>query len=86
MNSIRLRLFACAEDGKIDSDHIATFDWPSIERYYVRDDEFIFEYKRATMKLAKAIKLQTEFAPFMYDCFDCLFQELQLTNRVQLPQ
>lgn len=86
LNSIRLRLSACDANGKIDTDHIATFDWTSIERYYVHDNEFIFEYKRASMKSAKPIKLQTEFAQFMYDCFDCLFRELQLINQVKLQQ
>lgn len=82
VNSSRFRLYACADDGKVDSEHIATFDWITIERYYVREEEFIFEYKRETMKSAKPIKLQTEFAPFMYDCFDCIFRELKLTNQV----
>ena len=32
------------------------------------------------MKIAKPIKLQTSFGPFMYDCFECILRELQLTN------
>lgn len=72
-------MHACTDDGRLDSEHIATFDWPTIERYYVREEEFIFEYKRATMKSPKAITLHTEFGQFMYDCFDCIFHELKLT-------
>jgi hypothetical protein len=34
------------------------------------------------MKIAKAIILKTLFGQFMYDCFDCIFQELQLTNKI----
>ncbi len=82
LNSTRLRLHACSEDGKLEADQIANFDWITIERYYVYEEGFVFEYKRSTMKTAKAVKLQTLFGQFMYDCFDCIFRELQLTNQI----
>ncbi|CAF0929168.1 unnamed protein product [Adineta steineri] len=79
LNSTRLRLHACSNDGQLDSDHIANFDWTNIEQYYISGEYFIFEYKRSTMNTAKAIKLQTPFAQFMYDCFECILRELQTT-------
>ncbi len=82
LNSTRLRLHACTNDGQLDANHIANFDWNTIERYYVQEPDFIFEYKRSTMKSAKPVKLQTLFGQFMYDCFDCIFRELQLTNHM----
>lgn len=82
LNSTRLRLHACSDDGKLEENQVADFDWKTIERYYVNDQSFIFEYKRSTMKVAKAITLKTLFGPFMYDCFDCIFRELQLTNNM----
>ncbi len=82
LNSTRLRLHACSNDGKLEENQIANFDWITIERYYVHEQDFIFEYKRSTMKIAKPITLQTLFGQFMYDCFDCIFRELQLTNNV----
>jgi hypothetical protein len=32
------------------------------------------------MNTAKSVKLKTLFGRFMYDCFDCIFRELQLKN------
>jgi hypothetical protein len=32
------------------------------------------------MKVAKPVKLQTPFGQFMYDCFECILRELQLTT------
>ncbi len=80
LNSTRLRLHACSDDGKLDLDHIANFDWITIGRYYIAEEYFIFEYKRSTMNTAKSVKLKTLFGRFMYDCFDCIFRELQLKN------
>jgi hypothetical protein len=37
------------------------------------------------MKIAKSIKLQTSFGPFMYDCFECILRELQLTKQPDEP-
>ena len=37
------------------------------------------------MKIAKPVKLQTPFAQFMYDCFECILRELQLTSNNNKP-
>ena len=81
INAERLRLSACDERGQIDTNHIANFDWSIIEKFYVKDDDLVFEYKRSTMKYAKAVKLETFYAQSMYDCFDCIFRELQLNKQ-----
>lgn len=80
LNSTRLRLHACSDEGQLEANQVADFQWSTIGRYCVDEQCFIFEYKRSTMKTAKPIKLQTAFATFMYDCFECILRELQLTN------
>ncbi|CAF3708997.1 unnamed protein product [Rotaria sordida] len=85
LNSTRLRLHACSDNGKLEENQIADFDWIIIERYYLEDQYFIFEYKRSTMKIAKSIKLQTLFGQFMFDCFECILRELQLMNNMNKP-
>jgi hypothetical protein len=32
------------------------------------------------MKNVKPVKLQSPFGQFMYDCFECILRELQLTH------
>ena len=61
---------------------MAEFDWKIIENYYVQEHYFIFEYKRSTMTIAKSVKLQTPFAQFMHDCFQCILRELQLISNM----
>jgi hypothetical protein len=80
LNSTRLRLHACSNDGKLENDQIANFDWMTIGKFYVQEEYFIFEYKRSTMKAIKSIKLQTLFAQFMYDCCECIVRELEVTK------
>ncbi|CAF0757501.1 unnamed protein product [Adineta ricciae] len=74
VNPTRLRLHACTDDGQLDSEQIANFDWSIIGRHYLVDKGFAFEYKRSTMK---TIKLQTSFGQFMFDCFECILGELK---------
>jgi hypothetical protein len=74
VNSQRLRLHACSDDGQLESNQIADFEWST--------QYFIFEYKRSTMKVAKPVKLQTLFPMFMYDCFECILRELQISNNL----
>ncbi|CAF1256454.1 unnamed protein product [Adineta steineri] len=80
VNSTRLRLHACSDDGQLEPNQIADFDWTTIGRYCIDEQYFIFEYKRSTMKVPKPVKLQSPFGQFMYDCFECILRELQLTN------
>ncbi len=81
LNSTRLRLHACSDDGQLEANQIADFQWPTIGRYCVDEQYFIFEYKRSTMKNAKPVKLQSPFGQFMYDCFECILRELQLNTK-----
>lgn len=37
------------------------------------------------MKVAKPVKLQTPFGPFMYNCFECILRELQITTKQDEP-
>jgi len=80
LNSTRLRLHACSDDGQLEVNQIADFDWSTIGRFCIDEQNFIFEYKRSTMKVAKPVKLQTLFAQFMLDCFECIVKELQINN------
>ena len=80
MNSTRLRLHACSDDGQLETDQLADFEWTTIGRYCVDEQYFIFEYKRSAMKIAKPVKLQTPFGQFMHDCFECILRELQLST------
>ncbi|CAF5023695.1 unnamed protein product, partial [Rotaria sp. Silwood1] len=82
LNFTRLRLHACSNDGKLDENQIADFDWKIIGQYYLEKQYFIFEYKRSTMNITKSIKLQTSFGQYMYDCFECIHRELQLINNM----
>ncbi|CAF4640526.1 unnamed protein product [Rotaria socialis] len=82
LNSARLRLHACSDDGKLEEGHIADFEWEIIERYYIQGQYFIFQYKRSTMDTAKPVKLQTLFTQFMYDCFQCIYREIQSINNI----
>ncbi|CAF1045004.1 unnamed protein product [Rotaria sp. Silwood1] len=86
LNSTRLRLHACTDDGQLETNQIADFEWTIIGRYCVDEQYFIFEYKRSTMKTAKPVKLQTPFGQFMYDCFECILNELQLTTNNNAKQ
>lgn len=86
LNSTRLRLHACSDDGQLEANQIADFEWSTIGRYCIDEQCFIFEYKRSTMKVPKPVKLQTPFAPFMYDCFECILRELQITNDNNMKQ
>lgn len=80
LNSTRLRLHACSDDGQLESNQIADFDWSTIGRYCLDEQNFIFEYKRSTMKVPKPVTLQTPFGQFMLDCFECILRELQLND------
>ncbi|CAF2055378.1 unnamed protein product [Rotaria magnacalcarata] len=82
LNSARLRLHACSADGKLEEGHTADFEWAIIQRYYIQGQYFIFEYKRSTMDTAKPVKLQTLFTQFMYDCFQCIYREIQAINNM----
>ncbi|CAF4591644.1 unnamed protein product, partial [Rotaria magnacalcarata] len=62
--------------------HTADFEWAIIQRYYIQGQYFIFEYKRSTMDTAKPVKLQTLFTQFMYDCFQCIYREIQAINNM----
>lgn len=86
LNSTRLRLHACSDDGQLEADQIADFEWSTIGRYCVDEQHFIFEYKRSTMKVAKPVKLQTPFGHFMYDCFECILRELQVAAKQDEPK
>jgi hypothetical protein len=81
VNSNRLRLHGCSDDGKLDSEQIANFEWEVLGRYYVAADGFVFEYKRPAMKNAKPVTLKTAYGQFMYDCFECILRELQLSDK-----
>lgn len=81
VNATRLRLHACSDEGQLDSEQIANFEWDTLGRYYLDEDGFVFEYKRSTMTNAKTVKLQTAFAQFMHDCFACILQELQSSDK-----
>lgn len=85
LNSHRLRLHACSEDGQLEENQVADFEWSTIGRYCIDETYFIFEYKRSAMKVAKPVKLQTHFAAFMFDCFECILNELQLNSNVNKP-
>ncbi len=80
LNSTHLRLYACSNDGKLEDNSIADFDWIIIGKFYVQEDSFVFEYKRSNMKQIKLVKLQTLFPQYMYDCFECIVREHELTN------
>ncbi|CAF0761201.1 unnamed protein product [Didymodactylos carnosus] len=93
INYQKLLLFPCDTDGKIEQNQLAEFQWNEIMNYYTVDHQqrtfdnkekniFLFEYKRSSMKTNKTVRLFTFYSLYMYDCFERIFNELNLVKPI----
>ncbi|CAF1645460.1 unnamed protein product, partial [Didymodactylos carnosus] len=90
INHRKLLMYACNTDEKIGQDQIAAFQWNEIVNYYIVDRKqknsdnkenlFIFEYKRSSMKINKTVQCSTFYSLYLYDCFERVFHELNLVK------
>nr|CAB3266460.1 sorting nexin-27-like [Phallusia mammillata] len=85
ISSTAFKLFACTDDGEIES-QVIEFEWPEMQNWEVKKDEdleesdekyisFCFQYQRGTKK-PRWVKVYSKYADYMNDCFSRVMTEI----------